>query len=244
MNINRKNPESSDRGGNSSRIVAHSRVVARVVAWYYFLMKKAVVALLIVLVLFLGYYYSVRKGGISIIPRFWEKNVDSVSPNSSKESLDAEKIKTIYQNTAPARVAALVNQAQGTLTAIAPTIGEVIDLTGDGLPEAVFEEFNQRYLFSVNQEGTLTPLTMKKEAATAPVIFNMVVQANGATEGYNLLPEANGFYRFSLVPEARGAGFSNYRCGSFEAYQWEESEKVFIENETLRLQHRALVCPP
>ena len=129
------------------------------------------------------------------------------------------------------------------------TLSEEIDLTGDGIKEAIVtgDGGNNSISFVFKKEGdNLIALKQKnKDGSISPVslyeVGRVMVNVN-----FKLLPSEKGFYTASMVfdESANNQETSHFICDeeSVNAYTWNENSKMFIWNQILTTKYTKEVC--
>src|SRR3990167_7163080 len=125
------------------------------------------------------------------------------------------------------------------------TLGETIDLTGDGLDEGIFggNGGNNELSFIMvkgsdgknfvakqkNKDGTIYPVRLGS-------VGRVMVQ-----ERYELLPNEHGFYTASL---SYNEATDKFKCNTngVSAYSWNSSTKLFEWNQVLTAKYTAQIC--
>lgn len=131
-----------------------------------------------------------------------------------------------------------------------PTLLKEIDLTGDGIPEAIFSASTGNASSSVilisNSDGSVS--VAKTKDKNSKIGNAEVWEAGMATYsmGYKLLPNEKGFYTDS---RSASSGEENgdviiFRCNpdSIAAYQWNSKTNLFEYNSTLTAKYTAIEC--
>lgn len=123
---------------------------------------------------------------------------------------------------------------------------KTVDLTGDGINEAVFTgnggNNNLSIIIMRNSDNTFSVANEKnKNGSINPVelyeIGRVMVQ-----EKFELLPSEHGFYTISLSYDQNTEKFECKENG-VNAYIWNDMTKLFEWNQSLTLKYEKIACP-
>jgi hypothetical protein len=128
-------------------------------------------------------------------------------------------------------------------------LSDEIDLTGDGINEAVVSGNggNNGVSFVLKKEGgnTIVLKQKEKDGSISPValyeVGRVMVNVN-----FKLLPSEHGFYTASMIfdESANNTETSHFICDeeSINAYAWNETTQMFEWNQTLTTKYTKEVC--
>ncbi len=124
-------------------------------------------------------------------------------------------------------------------------LSETVDLTGDGLDEAIFVgnggNNNLGFIMTKNSDGTNSVLKNKeREGMIYPVLLLSVGRVR-VNEQYKLLPAEHGFYTSSMSYDEKADKFTCNQNG-VNAYSWSIKTKIFEWNKTLTDKYTKEVC--
>lgn len=114
------------------------------------------------------------------------------------------------------------------------SVTKVIDLTGDGKPEAIVSRSSFTgidYVFMRNDDNSITIARKKdKDGTVSPVVLEIRMNDEISSDN-ELIPEEHGFYnmRFVFDKEKSNSEKKYYKCvkDSVNAYIWNPVEKLF-----------------
>ncbi len=125
------------------------------------------------------------------------------------------------------------------------SLSKTIDLTGDGVPEAIVDgnggNNGVSFILQKNSNGTISVLNQKNKDGTINHIQLVFVGRVMVSERFELLPQERGFYTASLSNDGEEGVF---RCNDVgvNAYVWNASTKLFEWNQSLTSKYTLQVC--
>lgn len=122
---------------------------------------------------------------------------------------------------------------------------DAVDLTGDGVPEGIFETGqgatgNTVTIFKF--DSAQKPIALKTKAADGSIATASLSEATSATYsvGYKILPDDHGYYETETKNTSTTAT-PKLSC-SLDAYSWNALTGQFEWSQTLTSQYTAQVC--
>ncbi|MBP6925744.1 MAG: hypothetical protein KBC22_01655 [Candidatus Pacebacteria bacterium] len=153
-----------------------------------------------------------------------------------------------WQNIPSDDIVALVQGADIDVMLEQPiSLSTSIDLTGDGVEDAVFNGIGGNAGVSfilINDNGQPIIAQQRDESGRiSPVALEQVGRAAVAM-GYELLPAENGYYILErgLDQSQDNSEFSNFVCEALDVYVWNESMRLFEWNQQLSDQYYTQEC--
>jgi hypothetical protein len=132
-----------------------------------------------------------------------------------------------------------------------PALLQEVDLTGDGIPEAIFSastgNASSSVIFMSNPDGSISLMKMKNiHDSISPAELWEVGMASYSMS-YRLLPSDNAFYLVSrtLDENANNNDYSHFICNKNEgvaAYKWNPKTSLFEYNSVLTAKYTAIEC--
>lgn len=128
-------------------------------------------------------------------------------------------------------------------------ISQQVDLTGDGISEAIVEGNGGNNGFATiliaNSNGVEVAKVKNKNGIISPVYVYSVGRV-AVNESYKFIPNENGFYTVSktLDERADNSDSSHFMCatGAVSAYQWNPKTNLFEYNSALTAKYTASEC--
>lgn len=131
-----------------------------------------------------------------------------------------------------------------------PSFGfsESVDLTGDGLSDAIFGGHGGNAgiaLIVINNESQPEIAYQKDQLGFISPVRLYSVGRVAASLGYQLLPEENAYYTVEKLADHEAydpQGGTVFVCENFSAYVWDEMARMFEYNQALSDQYYAQEC--
>lgn len=123
-----------------------------------------------------------------------------------------------------------------------PKYSESIDLTGDGIPEAIFRGPSSNHdaviILQRDSQGNVRRLEEQNTSGAIVPVYLFQVARAVVTADYDFL--ANGYYRVSRSLDENGRIFI---CDHFEVYVWNENQNMFLFSEQQTQAQSIEKCP-
>lgn len=126
---------------------------------------------------------------------------------------------------------------------------ESVDLTGDGVPEAVFGASDGgaaaaaiAWIAAKDSNGKISLLNMKEKSGSTHQIYLAVTGSSSYNSYFKLVPEVNGFYTIDLQYDEASDKLACTTDSAIQAYQWNPKTSLFEYNSTLTAKYTAIEC--
>jgi len=124
-----------------------------------------------------------------------------------------------------------------------PIYSDSLDLTGDGIPEAIFRGPSSNHdatiILQRDTQDNVKRLQEKTASGEVVPVYLFQVARAVVSADYEFLP-SSGYYRVSRSLDEDGRVFV---CDHFEVYTWEQSQQMFVFNDMQTQERLGDMCP-
>lgn len=211
-------------------------------------MKNTLIAILVIAVVVIGYLFIKEKTKPTDYSNAWPETVPATptNNNNSQPKLSNTTVRAEWQSHSSDYLLGVATNAGLYLEpGSGVSLSQMVDLTGNGIDEGVFTgnggNNGASFIMIMGDDGKSYVAKQKEKDGSINPVYLVSVGRVMVSEGYELLPNEQGFYTVSKVNNEESGNFTCKQEG-VKAYKWNASSKLFVWNQAMTDKYNTEVC--